>query len=694
MRVSDRTFQWTTLVDILIDRSRHQPEQIAYTFLLDGESQEACLTYRSLDQQARSIAAHLRSLCPPGERALLLYPPGLAYIAAFFGCLYAGVVAVPAYPPERDRSLARTQAILTDAKPKIALTIDSVLTKLEPKLAQIPEFRTLKWLAIDRILEESQVPTEQAEPEPSVMAESLAFLQYTSGSTAAPKGVMISHANLLHNLSAIHRAFNHTIHSQGVIWLPPYHDMGLIGGILQPLYGGFPVVLMPPLRFMQSPMRWLKAISRYRATTSGAPSFAYDQCVSKFRSQPLTDLDLSSWEVAFNGAEPVQLETLERFAATFEPYGFRRLAFLPCYGLAEATLIVSGSRKNGAIASQIVDKVALSQNQVVSGNFPSVLSQTLVSCGESLPDQQIRIVHPETGVPCAADEVGEIWVSGASVAQGYWHQAEETERFFCANLKDQVGEKDGTASRFLRTGDLGFLKNGELFVTGRLKDLIIIRGQNHYPQDIELTVQASHSTLASGSGAAFSVTVNSAEQLVIAQEIERHFLRQLDADAAFQAIFQSITRAVAEQHELQVYAIALLKPGSLPKTSSGKIQRYACRAHFLAETLEVVASWTTNLAIDSEPLTSESQSSFQATARTEIEIQTWLINSLSLYLKVEPAAIDVSLPFAYYGLDSSVAVSITGELAQWLGLDQLDPTLFWEYPSIEALAQHLGTESD
>ncbi|ERT03827.1 AMP-binding enzyme family protein, partial [Lyngbya aestuarii BL J] len=326
-----------TLVDLLRARATHESEQVGYRFLLDGETQEVSLTYQALDQQSRAIAAHLQSICQPGERALLLYQPGLDYISAFFGCLYAGVVAVPAYPPRPNRSLERIEAILADSKATVALTSQSILSLINRQLEQVQSLQTLHWVATDTL--ETFADHWQ---EPVLTSDSLAFLQYTSGSTATPKGVMIAHGNLLQNLAAIHRCFGHSPQSQGVIWLPPYHDMGLIGGVLQPLYGGFGVVLMSPLMFLQRPLRWLEAISRDQATTSGGPNFAYDLCVRKIAPAQREGLDLSSWELAFNGAEPIYDEVIERFTEAFAPYGFRREAFYPCYGLAEATLIVSG----------------------------------------------------------------------------------------------------------------------------------------------------------------------------------------------------------------------------------------------------------------------------------------------------------------------------------------------------------------
>ena len=510
-----------------------------------------------------------------GQRALLLYPAGTEFIAAFFGCVYAGVVAVPVYPPRRNRSLDRIQAIADDAEAKVALTTDSVLSRVEGLIDETPHLKQLTWLATCDVSEQLADEWEM----PDVHGDTMAFLQYTSGSTGTPKGVMLDHANLIHNSALIAHAFEHTRSGSGVFWLPSYHDMGLIGGILQPLYVGRPNILMSPMTFLQKPFRWLSAISRFRATTSGGPNFAYDLCVRKITPEQRETLDLSSWELAFNGAEPVRKETLDSFTETFEPCGFRREAFYPCYGMAEATLIVSGGFVSRPPVVGLFDADALADGRVVQRRPGAGGTCSLVGCGETLPDQRIEIVNPQTMATAAADEVGEIWVSGPSVAQGYWRQIDSSEATFQAYLKDS-GE-----GPFLRTGDLGFINNGELYVTGRIKDLIIVHGVNHYPQDIELTVQRTRRRLRRDCGAAFTVEVGGGEQLVVVQEVERRKQGNLEA------IFDAIRKAVAAEHDLRLDAIVLVRAGSIPKTSSGKIQRHACRNGYVDGSLSVVGLW-------------------------------------------------------------------------------------------------------
>jgi 8-amino-7-oxononanoate synthase len=568
----------SNLVDLLRHRSAHLGHERAFIYLVDGEAEEVQLSYRELDRQARAIGGRLQSLGLTGERALLLYPAGLEFIAAFFGCLYAGVVAVPAYPPRRNRTMERIESIAADAQAKIALTTTEVLGRVQGVLDQSPNLKNMTWLASDQI-EKGQ---EAIWREPDVHGDTLAFLQYTSGSTGKPKGVMLNHANLMHNSALIAYAFENTRSGVGVFWLPMYHDMGLIGGILQPLYLGCPNVLMSHVAFVQKPFRWLQAISKHKGTISGGPNFAYDHCVRKVTPEQRETLDLSNWALAFSGAEPVREDTIESFTRMFEPCGFRRESFYPCYGLAEATLIVSGGFRSAAPVIRHFDTKALENNQVVDALADEEGARSLVGCGGNLLDEEIVIANPDTMTRCAADEVGEIWVNGPSVAQGYWKRPDESEHTFRAHLKDSG------RGPYLRTGDLGFMQDGELFVTGRIKDLIIVRGVNHYPQDIEATAERSHEQLRPGAGAAFAIEVAGRERLVVVAEVERGRHRSKES---FEPIFEAIRRNVSAEHELSVDAIALIKAGSIPKTSSGKIQRHASRNDFLAGSLQTVALW-------------------------------------------------------------------------------------------------------
>ncbi len=577
---SGNEHQLNTLVDLLQIRARHQPHKQGFIFLKDGETPSSELTYQELDTQARAIAARLQSQGATGERALLLYPSGLDFIAAFFGCLYAGVVAVPAYPPRPNQKISRIEAIVEDSMAKFALTTTSLLDTIERKFAENPTASPLQWLTTDNIDTDAAANWQT----PNCDKNTLAFLQYTSGSTGTPKGVMISHGNLIYNSALINRCFEDTSNSHGVSWLPPYHDMGLIGGVLQPLYVGATMMLMSPVDFLQKPFRWLEAISRYQVTTSGGPDFAYNLCLRKIKPEQLHSLDLSSWKLAFTGAEPVRTKTLEQFAEMFAPCGFHLESFYPCYGMAETTLIVTGGLKSAPPVICHVQSAALEENQVIAANGLGD-SRSLVGCGSTWLEEKIAIANPDSFTHCTAHQVGEVWVSGPSVAQGYWHREDLTKEIFNAYFSDT---KEGP---FLRTGDLGFFQDGELFITGRLKDLIIIRGRNHYPQDIELTVEHSHPALRPGNGAAFSVEVDNAERLVIVQEVERTHLRKLNVDE----VIEAIRRNVSQHHELQIDGVILIKTGTIPKTSSGKIQRHACKTGFIDNSLTVVGEWKSDI---------------------------------------------------------------------------------------------------
>lgn len=671
--------KFSNFVDLLSYRASEQSEKIVFTFLADGETEAASLTYYQLDERARAIAAYLQSLNASGERALLLYQPGLEFIAAFFGCLYAGVIAVPAYPPRANRSLERLQAIVSDAQANFALTTESLLSAIEGKLTQSLSTEAIRCITTDNIDSELAKDYQVLHAEP----ENLAFLQYTSGSTGTPKGVMVSHGNLIHNSDSIHRGFRDTEESKGVSWLPPYHDMGLIGGILQPIYVGAFQALMPPVTFLQRPLRWLQAISNYGVTTAGGPNFAYDLCVSQIAAEQRDGLDLSRWTLAFTGAEPVRANTIEQFAEYFSVCGFRKEAFYPCYGMAETTLIVTGGLKEAAPILTTVDGKALETNQVVSAEDLDPNSVTLVSSGKSALDQQVIIVNPQTFEACQENEIGEIWAAGESIAQGYWNREIQTKEVFQACLAGMPTKS------WLRTGDLGFLRDGELFVTGRLKDLIIIRGRNHYPQDIELTTEKSHEALREACGAAFSVEVDGEERLVITYEVKRTAIRKLKVEE----VASAIRKAIVQNHELQPFAILLLKTGSIPKTSSGKIQRHACKAGFLDSSLSVVGEWKQGAGGRSQETEGAHRvRSIQQGQRRdrELEIQAWLVENIARRLGIAATEIDVEEPFVSYGLDSVQGVRLTAELEDWLGR-KLSPTLAYDYPSIAALASYLVT---
>lgn len=552
----------------------YHPERRAYTFLSNGEEEETHLTFAELDRRARAIAALLQERRASGQPVLLLYQPGLEYLAAFFGCLYAGAIAIPAYPPRLNHNLERLEAIVADAQPVLSLSSQTLATAAMRK--QFTAFSHLGNLPI----ETTDMLTEDLAAqwrEPTLSGETLAFLQYTSGSTGKPKGVMINHRNLLYNHRMFQEALQHPDDAPFVSWLPLFHDMGLIGKALQSVYRGTTCIFLSPFAFLQKPFRWLQAISRYQAYSSYAPNFAYDLCVQKITTEQRMSLDLRCWSNAVNAAEPIRNETLERFVEAFAPCGFRREAFLPGYGLAEATLVVSTADTGRPSIVRTVQGDELERHRVVAASREERRSKNIVSCGHTWLEQEIRIVDPDTRRECPQDRVGEIWVAGPNIAQGYWRRPEETREIFHAHLADS-GE-----GPFMRTGDMGFLDKKELFVTGRLKDLIIIYGQNYYPQDIEMVAEQSHPALRPNCSAAFSLDVAGEERVLLVQEIERQYRQQKPKE-----IFQAIRKAVLEKYELHIHGIVLIKPGSMPKTSSGKIQRRFCHEALLTRDLPIV----------------------------------------------------------------------------------------------------------
>ena len=641
---------WALLPEILQRRAALDPVRRAYVFIDEHGSETAVLSYGDLHARALATAAELARCCAPGDRALLIFPPGLEFIVGFFACLYARVIAVPLNLPRQSGPAGAARVIARDCTPSAALTTTAALSDaraaleptagpgavesslvdpgtessvVEPAVVEPgavpaafnpvlpgPSPRALRWLTVDQPADQhAGAVTAAFRPLPTA-PEEIAFLQYTSGSTADPKGVMVSHGNLRANERMIQRAFGHDADSTVVGWAPFFHDQGLIGNVLQPLYVGATSVLMSPLTFARWPLSWLSAISKYRAHTSGGPNFAFDACVARAGRKDLPDLDLSSWRVAFNGAEPIRAETLRRFTETFARYGFRPDALYPCYGLAEATLLVTGSGKGRGPRTIAVDAAELGRQRYVPAADDR--SQFLAGSGQAAPSAQserdpgtsqprspdgpgpgapgpgappgpaagtaapepranVRIVDTATGRLCAPDRVGEIWVAGAHVAQGYWGRPEATEATFGGRLP---GDRD---RRYLRTGDLGFIADGELYVVGRLKDLVIIRGRNYYPQDIEHAVAAAHPALRPGGCAAFSVNAGGGEQLIVVQEVKPGEATRAGADD----IVGAIRAAVIREHQVTIGDLLLTLPGQLQKTSSGKIMRSAARKRYL-----------------------------------------------------------------------------------------------------------------
>ncbi len=679
---------WSTLADMLEYRASQHPERVAFVY--EEESGHVNdFTYAKLDLRARAIAAWLAERTEPGDRVLLVYPPGLEFIAAFFGCVYAGVLPVPATYPKPRRPMPRLDSIVADCHPRLVLTHSSSLDGLALE-GQSPAIRDLVWEPTDHFAssrgEEFQAVTRKT--------EDIAFLQYTSGSTSDPRGVMVSHGNLLHNLQAICEGFaikdygGHEKVPIGVFWLPAYHDMGLIGGILSPILVGGTSYLLAPTTFLRRPLRWLELLSRVEADISGAPNFGYKLVVEKTNPAERAELNLKSWRLAFCGAEPIHPETLNNFSDAFAEAGFNSSAFYPCYGLAEVTLLATGGKGPSGPRILYVDRQELGSHRGVRVESSHPRAQALVGCGTALNDNLVKIVDPKTGAECEEGVVGEIWVCGGSVALGYWNQDELNKEIFQASLPG-----DGQQN-YLRTGDLGFYLDGQLYVTGRLKDVIIIRGRNHYPHDIEHTAQHAHEAV--DMGAAFSVEGEHEEQLIVV-----HQLRREHRKADKKKVLRDIRKRIVDEHELDPHAIFLIRPVSLPITSSGKVQRNLCREQYLNGQLSIVGEWI-NRPVAEEDNT-EREAVLAASTRflenvgqensadLAAEIQRWLIAWLTERANLTPGTMTPTTPFAELGIDSLTAVEISLELDQILGL-RLPPMMIWSHPDPGALADYLAEQ--
>jgi acyl-CoA synthetase (AMP-forming)/AMP-acid ligase II len=568
-----------TFIGILREHAARQPGQLACAFLSDGEEISAELTYGQLDERARRVADVIGRRLAPGARALIVCEPGLGFIESFLGCMYAGVAPVPVSPPSPPRfetGVARVRAVLANCSAEAVITT----AMLRPLLADLTG-------TIPAILpEETATGDPGAWRDPGIRPTSVAFLQYTSGSTSSPRGVVLTHKNLLANQRAIEWSLDIPPASRWVTWLPLYHDMGLIGTVLHPLYGGGTIYVMSPLHFMQKPARWPRAISRFRARVSGGPNFAYELAARRAAAGDLADLDLSCWRVAFCGAEPIRAETMTRFGAVFSQAGLDPACLVGCYGLAESTLLVSGARRTDpkilrvsrpALETCRAEPADGSRGTACPAGTAAGATEntaTVVSCGRIFAEYDVRIADPVSCAPLPDGQVGEIWVAGPSVAKGYWRRAEDTARTFQAILAG-----DGHLT-YLRTGDLGFLRGGQLYVTGRIKDLLIVRGRNVYPHDVEYAAHDAHPLARRGGAAAFTLE---AEQVAVVQETTA-------APPQLPEVAAAVRRSVLEREGVVLAVVYLVPAREVPKTSSGKVRRRDCRTALLRGELTVLHS--------------------------------------------------------------------------------------------------------
>ncbi len=666
------------MLQYLEHHAKVNPNKSLYIFLEDGEDAEHRLSYAEVLKSAKIIASHLLQRTQPGDRVILTYQPGLEFIQCFWGCLYAGLIAVPVYPPSSPKDWPRFVNIVTDSDAKIICSTTQLAMMAQQGIQMTPALQGIEVLATETLSDELDVEY------PVVTGDTITFLQYTSGSTGTPKGVMVTHKNLLHNSYLNFKYFTDGEEATIVCWVPQYHDMGLIGNIIAVVYANNTMVFMSPFAFLQKPVRWLKAISKYRGFGSSGPNFSYELCLRRISDEDIAGLDLSCWKVAVNSAEPIRYSTMQRFIKRFEPCGFKPEYITTAYGLAEVTLLATQREPGTLFCSETFLSESIESNKAIPCPPDHPDARWMVGSGRA-HDLELRIVHPDTCNECADLEVGEIWLRGASVALGYWNKPEATEETFNACIAN-TGE-----SGFLRTGDLGFLKEGELFVTGRLKEVIIIDGRNLYPQDIEDTVQKNRSVYRKGCGAAFSVDIDDEEVLVFVQEIAKG--DPPDEKTLLQAALE--TRAdIAELHRVNLHSLVLIESGTFLKTSSGKIRRRALRDQFLNNKLKVYQRFDfDSLDIPQAPdKATESQTS-ETMVRARYEYEKILAELIAPYLKSHVNDIDIRAPFSHFGLDSKALVGLSGELSDKIG-ENLEPRLFYDYPNIEELARFLSGELD
>ena len=681
-------FEDLTIIDRLRHHAKAIPEVAAYTFLRDEGAADS-LTFEQLERRARGLARILLAHAKPGDRALLLYPSGLEFITAFVACLYAGIIAVPATTPRKNRSVERLKGIFSDATPRLILTTSDIVLTVTRAFPKTPGSACI---ATDIVTDK---PVGEHDDLPAPAPDSIAFLQYTSGSTGTPKGVMVTHENLAANALTLQEGLGLSGESVNVGWLPLFHDMGLIGNVLTALYVGFPCVLMLPGAFLQKPLRWLQAITKYRGTMVGGPNFGWDYCARVITEEEKAGLDLSSVVTAYNGSEPVRAGTLDYFYLAFRRQGFRREAFFPCYGLAESTLFVSGGPAARLPEVLELEGDALAHNRVELARSSTAQSHKVVGCGRAWLDTTVKIVNPETGRACAGDEIGEIWVSGRSVARGYWGRPAETEETFQAYTADT---REGP---FLRTGDLGFIRDGELFITGRLKDLIIIRGRNIYPQDVERCVENVVDFVRPNACAAFSIEAGGEEALAIVVEADRRMVRTVErwnkqqdsfqegnSSLEVESLFSRMRQAVAEEFEIQLHQVAFVMPGSFPRTTSGKVQRSTCRLRMLQGTLDVVHF--------SNGTRKHASQSIEAISRVEADadglkmfIRDRVLTVLRKELKLKIDQIDFDTPLTSLGVDSLGMVTIALDLEEKTG-KQISGDTLYENQTINELSVYLS----
>lgn len=652
-----------TYIEVIKNRTLHQPDHIVFRFLEDGINETDSFTYKRLETRSKALGAELQKYGNKGDRVLLLFPPGLDYIASMFSCFYSGFIAVPAYPPRRNRKIHRLNTIIQDSGSSICIISRQVFSDIERNFADHENLRDIKWIIYEDVTDDLSGEFKETE----ILPDDIALLQYTSGSTGNPKGVMVTQLNLLYNSEYIRQSFEFDTALVGVNWLPIFHDMGLIGGILQVAYLGAVNIVIPPVAFLKNPFNWLKTMDKYGGNTGGAPNFGFEYCIDKISQEEKSNLKLKQVKTFFCGAEPIRKPTMENFHKEFD---IEARQLYPVYGMAETTLMISGGYQSAKPKYLSLDQDELSKGNAVEAEEGSDRILDMVGCGHTWMQTKVEIVDPETFNKQSENKIGEIWVSGPTITKGYWNKPEETEHTFNAYIN---GSNEGP---FLRTGDLGFLREKELYITGRLKDLIIIRGVNHYPGDIEFMLQNSSPDFRKNGGAAFSVVKSGEEKLVVVQELERTALRNDNHDD----LISLIREIVSSEFELDVYAVCLIRTGSIPLTSSGKIQRRQTKYDFLNDDLTIVRQWSRDEDFESSETIEE-----DFVEPSEELIKEWLINWIIRNHQFRRDEIDPNKNIMSYGVDSLSAVTLEQEISEKFGF-QWHVSSFMLNPSINKLA--------
>lgn len=688
-----------TLVDVLDVYALKKPEAVAFKFIDDAGTCVDSITYKDLSLRAKTIATSLiKNGLKTNDKVILIYAPGLELIATFFGCMYAGIISIPIYPPTNRYLVKKLQNIIDDTSPNLILTSTDIQKKLRAlrwiKFAnKIPILKNLIGIYFKKYLDligwdfnsvatytTDNIATKITDnwKLPIINAENLVYLQYTSGSSGIPKGVMNQHSNLLNNINVIIKAAEVTSNDIAVSWLPPYHDMGLIGAILGSIFSGITTILMSPLSFIRKPHLWLKVISEYKATLSVAPNFAFEYCTKKINPEQLIDLDLRQFRIMMNGADIIQMSTLDNFYQTFKPCGFKLNTFFPCYGLAEASLFVSGGFYKKIIYLSSKD-LQQHKKTIVSKSDP--FAKAFISCGKTELD--IKIVNPETKKLVDSNQIGEIWIHGSSISKGYWQREKMTEEIFHAKIADDDSNKE-----YLRTGDLGFIDKDEVYITGRIKDIIKLHGKNYYPQDFEDSILNCHPKIRSGGCAAISVEIENEERLAIVCEIENDTQK-----TDYRNIVDNICNVIANEYELPAHAVELIAAKTLFKTTSGKISHSACKYSYLNGKLISKFSWKAPIfSTDSSTEGKVEDLDLEKHQAQEPEqsdpLKRWMINWIALHTHQDITKISPKNLILKYGLDSISMVQLTQDLSEHLGVE-IDPLLAWEHLSIDSLAKYI-----